>query len=87
MPHDAIIRNKRALEKQKQQELERLQKIEEERTIQLFKDAENWQRAELLRKYMKAKKEDEIYNGKISYKTEEWVEWVTSKINELDPLI
>ena len=82
-----IIRNKRALEEQKQQELERLQKIEEERKLQLYTDAENWQRAELLRKFMEAKKEDAISKGNINEETEEWMEWVTSKINELDPLI
>ena len=71
----------------KHQEIERLQKIEEDKKTQLYSDAENWQRAELLRKFLEAKKEDAISNGKISKETDEWMEWVTSIINELDPLI
>ncbi|MDO1514337.1 hypothetical protein Q2T41_16910 [Maribacter confluentis] len=81
-----ILKNKRALEEQKQQEIERLQKIEEEKTVQLFNDAKNWQRAELLRKFMDAKKENEISKGTFNKETEKWLAWVTTKINDLDPL-
>tara|TARA_R110002051_G_scaffold13808_6_gene45656 strand:+ start:22707 stop:23705 length:999 start_codon:yes stop_codon:yes gene_type:complete len=81
-----ILKNKRAVTKQKQQELERLQRIEEEKTVQLFTDAENWHRAELLRKFMDAKKENEISKGTFNKETELWLVWVTTKINDLDPL-
>ncbi|SHK59989.1 hypothetical protein SAMN04488007_3349 [Maribacter aquivivus] len=70
----------------KQQEIKRLQKIEEDKTTQLYTDAENWQRAELLRKFMDAKKKNEIRNGTFNKKTEKWLAWVTTKINDLDPL-
>ncbi|MEP2058014.1 MAG: hypothetical protein ABJJ05_09425 [Maribacter litoralis] len=70
----------------KQQEIEKLQKIEEDKTVQLYSDAENWQRAELLRKYMYAKKENEISKGTFNKETELWLAWVTTKINDLDPL-
>ncbi|MBU2901552.1 hypothetical protein [Maribacter dokdonensis] len=70
----------------KQQEIERLQKIEEDKIAQLYKDAENWQRAELLRKFMDAKKENEIRNGTFNKETEKWLAWVITKINDLDPL-
>ena len=74
------------LELLKQQEIERLQKIEKDKTTQLFTDAENWQRAELLRKFMDAKKENEISKGTFNKETEKWLAWVTIKINEMDPL-
>ncbi|MEP2280357.1 hypothetical protein [Maribacter sp.] len=48
------------IELQEHQKIERLHKIEEEKTVQLFTDTKNWQRAELLRKFMDAKKENEI---------------------------
>lgn len=74
------------IELKKQQEIERLQKIEEEKTVQLFTNAENWQRAELLRKFMDAKKENEISKGTYNKETEKWLAWVTTKINKLNPL-
>tara|TARA_R110000744_G_scaffold316945_2_gene423612 strand:- start:18 stop:1016 length:999 start_codon:yes stop_codon:yes gene_type:complete len=74
------------IELQKQQEIERLQKIEEDKTVQLFTDAENWQRAELLREFMDAKKENEIRDGTFNKETEKWLAWVTTKINKLNPL-
>lgn len=70
----------------KQQEIERLQKIEEDRTTQLYTDADNWQRAELLKKFMEAKKENEISKGTFNRETELWLAWVTTKISELNPL-
>lgn len=74
------------IEFRKRQEIERLQKLEEEKTVQLYTDAENWQRAELLRKFIEAKKENEISKGTFNKETELWLAWVTTKINKLDPL-
>ncbi|WP_282118183.1 hypothetical protein [Maribacter aquivivus] len=70
----------------KQQEIERLQNIEEDRTTQLYTDAENWQRANLLRKFRDAKRNKEIADGTLNEELKTWLLWVTSKINELDPL-
>lgn len=81
-----LSKNKCALEEQKRQELESVQKIEEEKTVQLYTDAENWQRAELLRKFMVAKNEDEISKGTFNKETELLLAWITTKINELNPL-
>lgn len=74
------------IELQKQQEIERLQKIEEEKTVQLFLDAENWRKAELIRRYREARITRYEDLGKINIEFEEWLEWVNQKIEGLDPL-
>ena len=61
-------------------------KIEEEKSLQIYTNVENWQRAEHLRKFMEAKKEDEISKGTFNKETEIRLAWVTTKINDLDPL-
>lgn len=75
------------LELQKQKEIESLQKLEEEKTKQLFLDVDNWQRAKFLRKFIEAKKKNEISKGAFNKESQKWLEWATHKANELDPLI
>lgn len=63
------------------------QAIDEEKTAQLFKDAENWNKAEQIRKYITAKKEKDIIEGIVNEEAKMWLLWANVKVNELAPLI
>ena len=83
----AIDQELKNIELQKQEDIKRLQQIEEEKTVQLFKDAENWNKAERLRKYIAARKEQTATNRHIDKETKEWFLWANTKVIELDPLL
>lgn len=76
----------REIELAKLKEIERLKQLEKEKENQLIIDANKWNDAELLVKYLTQRKEFLIENGLFSEKEEEYFEWGMKQVNKICPL-
>ncbi|MDO6605206.1 hypothetical protein [Arenibacter palladensis] len=75
------------IERAKAAEIQRAIEIELARTKQLLVDSENWEKANTLRKYIRAYELKGVEKGLNSEELESWVEWSNRKADELDPLL
>lgn len=74
------IEEERAAAKRAQEDAERLAESERERERQVLREAQDWEAAQTIRRYLKALR---AAKGDL---TGEWLTWAESLANRLDPL-
>lgn len=78
---------KREAALQKQREQEALEKAEADKLSLLITQANNYELAQTLRRYITAAHEEAKKSGHVSEAFQNWIDWATSKADQLDPLL
>ena len=82
----AIEENKRLLEQQKLEAVKAKQELEREKVNQLFSDAENWNKALVLERYINEMKTKAILENRMNLITKDYIIWAIKVISKLNPL-
>ena len=82
----AIEKNKRLLEEQKLEAIKMEKELEEAKVNQLFTDAENWNKAVVVERYINEMEKQTILKNQMNPNTENYLDWARKVINRLNPL-
>ena len=82
----AVEENIRLLEEQKLEAIKKEEELEQAKVNQLFTDAENWDRAMLLRRYVNEMEKRAKLENQMNQNTREYIVWARKVINGLNPL-
>ncbi len=89
-----IIEEQKATERKLRKEQERLIREEKERIEKercdfqdLYKQSKRWQRARIMRDYIKAVEEKAVEKSGLTAEVQDWLRWAKVKIDRYDPLI
>ncbi|MBP0902933.1 hypothetical protein ACFSKN_07930 [Mariniflexile gromovii] len=86
-----IERELRRAEQQRQQQIEeeikQIRKNEIEKFNQLLENSTRYRKAEELRAFITAKRENALRNNNLDASLENWIEWANAKADWLDPII
>lgn len=82
----AIEENKKALQAQKLEAIKAQQEEEQAKVNQLFSDAENWSRAELVVSYLNKMEKQAIKDNQLNSDVKDYITWARKVASELNPL-
>jgi hypothetical protein len=82
----AIEENKKALQAQKVEAIKAQQEEEQAKVNQLFSDAENWSKAQMIEQFINEMEQQSIQQKQINSKTRTYITWARSIISDLNPL-
>ena len=82
----AIEENKRLLQEQKLEAIKKEKELEKTKVDQLFSDAENWNRAVVVERYIDEMEKQAILKNQMNPITENYLAWARKVINRLNPL-
>lgn len=82
----AIEENKKALQAQKVEAIKAQQEEEQAKVNQLFSDAENWSKAQMIEQFINEVEQQFIQQKQINSKTRTYITWARSIISDINPL-
>ncbi len=81
-----IAENKRLLEEQKLEAIKEAKELEQAKVNQLFTDAENWNKALVVERYISEMEKQAILENQMNPNTGDYLAWAKEVINRLNPL-
>lgn len=82
----AIAENKRLLVQQKIEAIRKAEESEQTKINQLFIDVENWNKAQVAERYIRAMEKQAILENRMNTNTEVYLAWAKATVNSLNPL-
>ncbi|WP_291867932.1 hypothetical protein [Maribacter sp.] len=83
----AIEENKRLLVQQKHEAIKAQQEQEQAKVSQLFSDIENWNKAELGKRYLDEMEKQAILENQLNPNIKDYIVWARKVVSKLNPLI
>ena len=74
------------MEEQKLEAIKMEKELEEAKVNQLFTDAENWNKAVVVERYINEMEKQTILKNQMNPNTENYLDWARKVINRLNPL-
>ncbi|MFX0555630.1 hypothetical protein ACOCEA_02470 [Maribacter sp. CXY002] len=82
----AIEENKRLLQEQKLEALKKAKESEQAKVNQLFSNAENWNKAQVAERYIRAMEKQAVLKNEMNSNTKDYISWAREVIKNLNPL-